>query len=110
MRWFVALCAASSAIPAFAADPVKPTAAQLEFFETKVRPLLADHCYSCHGEKKQSAGLRFDTIAGLKAGADDGPVLVPGDPAKSRLIKSVKREGEFPMPPKNALPAEAVAV
>jgi hypothetical protein len=110
MRWFVALCIAFSAIPAFAADPVKPTAAQLEFFETKVRPLLADHCYSCHGEKKQSAGLRFDTIAGLKAGADDGPVVAPGDPAKSRLIKSVKREGEFPMPPKNALPPEAVAV
>ncbi|MCI0701466.1 MAG: PSD1 and planctomycete cytochrome C domain-containing protein, partial [Planctomycetia bacterium] len=69
-----------------------------------------DHCYSCHGEKKQSAGMRFDTSAGLKAGADNGPVIVPGDPAKSRLVKAVKREGEFPMPPKTPLSADAVAV
>src|SRR5262245_18508624 len=111
MRWFFALCAGVCTIPVFAADPpAKPTAAQLEFFETKVRPVLADHCYSCHGAKKQSAGMRFDTPTGLKTGADDGPVIVPGDPAKSRLIKSVTREGEHPMPPKTPLPAEAVAV
>lgn len=110
MRWFLALCAISSALPAFAADPAKPTAAQIEFFETKVRPILAEQCYSCHGSKKQNAGLRLDTAAGLKAGSDAGPVFVPGDPAKSRLIKSVKREGDNPMPPKKALPAEAVGV
>ena len=111
MRWFLALCAATGALPAIAADPApKPTAAQLEFFETKVRPVLADHCYSCHGSKKQNAGLRLDTASGLKAGADSGAVVVPGDPAKSRLIKSVKRMGEFPMPPKTPLPADAVAV
>jgi|SRR5579883_2104622 len=110
MRWFFALCAISSAIPGLAADPTKPTAAQVEFFETKVRPILADQCYSCHGAKKQNAGLRLDTAAGLKAGSDAGPVIVPGEPAKSRLIKSVKREGDNPMPPKKALPADAVAV
>ncbi|MBN9121325.1 MAG: PSD1 domain-containing protein [Planctomycetes bacterium] len=111
MRWFLALCALYGCAPAFAADPAaKPTAAQIEFFEAKVRPLLAEHCYSCHGAKKQSAGLRFDTSAGLKAGADDGPVIVPGDPAKSRFVKSVKRAGDYPMPPKTPLPADAVAV
>ena len=111
MRWFLALCTAASAVPVLAADPAAtPTAAQIEFFETKVRPVLADHCYSCHGPKKQSAGLRLDTSAGLKAGADNGPVFVAGDPAKSRLIKSVKREGEYPMPPKTPLPPAAVAV
>jgi hypothetical protein len=111
MRWFLALCAGCSAVAAFAADPPsKPTAAQIEYFETKVRPVLADRCYGCHGSKKQSAGIRFDTSAGLKAGADNGPVLVPGDLAKSRLIKSVKRDGDYPMPPKAPLPAEEVAV
>jgi hypothetical protein len=111
MRWFLALGALYVCAPVFAADPVvKPSAAQIEYFETKVRPLLAEHCYSCHGAKKQSAGLRFDTSAGLRAGADDGPVLVPGDPAKSRLVKSVKREGDYPMPPKTSLPADATAV
>ncbi|VTR95916.1 planctomycete cytochrome c domain protein : Uncharacterized protein OS=Singulisphaera acidiphila (strain ATCC BAA-1392 / DSM 18658 / VKM B-2454 / MOB10) GN=Sinac_1739 PE=4 SV=1: PSCyt1: PSCyt2: PSD1 [Gemmata massiliana] len=111
MRLILALCVVSCAVPARAADPApKPTAAQLEFFETKVRPVLADHCYSCHGTKKQSAGLRLDTSAGIKTGADDGPVIVPGDPAKSRLIKSVRRENEQAMPPKAPLPADAVAV
>ena len=110
MRLFIALCAVSFALPVRAADPVKPTAAQLEFFEAKVRPVLAEHCYSCHGAKKQNAGLRLDTAAGLKAGADDGPVVVPGDPAKSRLVACVRRENELPMPPKTPLPAAAVAV
>ena len=110
MRWFTALAIALSSVPALAAEPAKPTAAQIEFFEAKVRPVLAEHCYSCHGDKKQSAGMRLDSAAGLKAGADNGAVVVPGDPAKSRLIQSVKRQGDYPMPPKNALPAEAVRV
>jgi hypothetical protein len=111
MRWLLALCAVCSACPVFAADPAtKPTADQIEFFETKVRPVLADHCYSCHGPKKQSAGIRFDTVAGIRSGADNGPVIVPGEPAKSRLIKSVKREGDYPMPPKKPLPAGTAAV
>src|SRR3954463_4979173 len=88
-----------------AADPA-PRAA--EFFENKVRPVLAEHCYSCHGPKKQSAGLRLDTAAGVKKGADDGRV-VGGDPARSRLLRSIKRQGDYPMPPKAPLPADAVA-
>ena len=68
MRWLLALASAACAVPsARAADPVKPTAAQLEYFEAKVRPVLADHCYSCHGAKKQQGGLRLDTAAGIKA-------------------------------------------
>jgi hypothetical protein len=82
----------------------------LEFFETRVRPVLAEHCYSCHGEQKQQAGLRLDTVDGLRRGTDDGPVLVPGDPTKSKLIHAVKRQGDYPMPPKQALSDEAVAV
>ncbi|HEY1187484.1 MAG TPA: PSD1 and planctomycete cytochrome C domain-containing protein [Gemmata sp.] len=112
MRWILALGAASCALlTARAADPAPtPTAAQLEHFEAKVRPVLAEHCYSCHGPKKQSAGLRLDTAAGIRTGADDGPIVVPGNPAKSRLIRSVKRENELAMPPKSALPADAIAV
>jgi mono/diheme cytochrome c family protein len=111
MRWCLALCLLPCAAPVFAADPVaKPSAAQIEFFETKVRPVLAEHCYSCHGEKKQSAGLRLDTAAGLRAGADNGPVFIAGAPDKSRLIASINRKGEYPMPPKAALAPAAVAV
>jgi hypothetical protein len=79
------------------------------FFETKVRPVLAEHCYSCHGPKKQMAGLRLDTADGMKNGGDKGPVLTPGKPEASRLIEAVKRSGEYPMPPNKPLPAEAVA-
>ena len=109
-RRFVLFLAACCPTPATAADPAaKPTPEQIEFFEKKVRPVLADHCYSCHGEKKQNAGLRLDTAAGLKAGADSGPVIAPHDPAKNRLVKAVDRSGESPMPPKKPLPPEAVA-
>src|SRR5436309_1755197 len=110
-RWLLApglvFALASAAV---AADP--PTSGspeQIEFFEKKVRPLLAEHCYSCHGPKKQSAGLRLDTAAGFKAGADNGPVVTAADPAKSRLVAAVTRQGDYPMPPKAALPEEAVA-
>jgi cytochrome c553 len=110
-RWLVLVLAALWAAPALAAEPTaKPTPAQVEYFEKKVRPILADHCYSCHGAKKQNAGLRLDTAAGMKSGADDGPVIVADDPAKSRLLQAVTRAGKFPMPPKNTLPPDAVAV
>jgi hypothetical protein len=111
MQWLMPLILVATCLPVHAADPIsKPTAEQIEFFEKKVRPLLAENCYSCHGEKKQSGGLRLDTAAAIKAGIDGVSVVVAGDPAKSRLIKAVKREGEFPMPPKTPLPSEAVAV
>ncbi|HXD89286.1 MAG TPA: PSD1 and planctomycete cytochrome C domain-containing protein, partial [Urbifossiella sp.] len=111
MRWLLALPFAFASLPVAAVDPSsKPSAAQVEFFEAKVRPVLAAKCYSCHGAKKQSAGLRLDTAAGAKAGADDGPVIQPGQPEKSRLIASVKRQGEHPMPPKEKLTADAVAI
>ena len=111
IRWLLLTAAAFAGTPVFA-DAPKPAATpeQVEFFEKKVRPILAESCYSCHGEKKQNAGIRLDTAAGLKAGADNGPVILAGDIAKSRLLKSVRREGEFPMPPKATLAPEAVAV
>jgi hypothetical protein len=111
-RWLLApglALALASVAPAADPAPPKATPEAVEFFEKKVRPLLAEHCYSCHGPKKQSAGLRLDTAAGVKAGADNGPVVTGGDPAKSRLVVAVRRQGDFPMPPKSPLPDEAVA-
>ncbi len=98
------LAVLSLAASGFAADP-----ASVEFFETKVRPVLAEHCYSCHGPKKQNAGLRLDTAEGFRKGADAGPVAVAGDPTKSRLVKAIERKGDYPMPPSKPLPAAAVA-
>ncbi len=69
-----------------------PTADQVEFFERKVRPLLADRCYECHsaGAKKIGAGLLLDSRAGIIKGGDTGPVIAPGDPEASLLIRAVR--------------------
>ncbi|MEE3373144.1 MAG: PSD1 and planctomycete cytochrome C domain-containing protein [Planctomycetota bacterium] len=73
------------------------------FFERRVRPLLARHCYSCHGEQKQEGGLRLDSAAALAKGGDRGQVVVPGEPAKSLLISAVDRRGALKMPPARSL-------
>lgn len=108
MRWWFAIPFTLASAPTLAAEPTRE---QIEFFEKKVRPILVENCVGCHGPKKQSGGLRLDTAAGLKAGADGAPVIVPGEPAKSKLIKAVNRVGDNPMPPepKTPLAPEAVA-
>ena len=83
----------------------------LEFFERKIRPLLAERCYECHSAaaKKHKGGLSLDTREGLLKGGDTGPSLLPGDPEKSRLIEAVRyRNRDLQMPPKSPLSAEQV--
>src|SRR5215471_1533902 len=70
-----------------------------QFFESKVRPILVNRCGQCHGEEKQKSGLQLTTRAGALKGGDGGPVLVPGDATRSRLIQAVRRDGELKMPP-----------
>ena len=64
---------------------------QAAFFESKVRPLLIEHCYECHGDKKQKGGLRLDSMPGWQTGGDSGPVIVPGQPDTSLLIDAILR-------------------
>ncbi len=81
----------------------KLTDDQTDFFEKKIRPVLADHCYKCHsaGAEKLKGGLLLDTRDGLLTGGDSGPALVPGKPEKSILVKAVRYEDEdLAMPPK----------
>ncbi len=65
-----------------------PTPQQIEFFETKVRPLLVESCFDCH-TADEKGGLRLDSLQGLIKGGDSGPAIVPGDPDSSLLIKAV---------------------
>ncbi|MCY2971869.1 MAG: hypothetical protein NTZ30_14515, partial [Planctomycetota bacterium] len=60
-----------------------------KFFEEKVRPLLAEHCFSCHGPDKQKGGLKLDSKAAMIKGGDIGTAIIPGDPAASLMIKAV---------------------
>jgi cytochrome c553 len=93
-----------------AADP-KPDAAQVEFFEKKVRPLLAESCFQCHGPEKQRGGLRLDSRDGLMKGGESGPAIVPGQPDKSRLVEAIGYgKDDLRMPPKGKLSDEQVAV
>ncbi len=69
-----------------------------DFFETRVRPVLADNCYACHA-RLQSGGLRVDSREALLEGGDSGPAIVPGDPDGSLLVRAVRHEiegGEMP--------------
>jgi mono/diheme cytochrome c family protein len=90
------------------ADDARPAAAQVEFFEKAVRPVLSQ-CFSCHGPQKQKAGLRLDSRAAMLAGGDSGPAVVPGKPNESLFIKAIRYHDEPRMPPKGKLTADQVA-
>src|SRR6188472_601287 len=94
---FLATLAAASA-PLLGAE--KPDEAGLKFFETKIRPLLSENCYECHGPKKQKSDLRLDNLPFILQGGKGGPAVVPGDVEGSRLILAVSYEdADLQMPP-----------
>src|SRR3954470_8882408 len=97
----LSLLALAAAVPAVAA-PVAP--ADADFFERQGRPVLSEHCWSCHGPKKQTAGLRLDSRAGLLKGGESGPAIDEKEPTKSLLLAAVRHAGELKMPPKAKLP------
>jgi mono/diheme cytochrome c family protein len=90
-----------------AADP-----SGVAFFEQKVRPVLVEHCYSCHSAeaKKLKGNLYLDSKAGWEKGGDSGePVIVPGKPEASLLIRTVQHlEADMEMPPKKPKLPDAV--
>jgi mono/diheme cytochrome c family protein len=112
IAWFSVVCAAMPS-HAVAADAVPagpaPSPEAVRFFEAKVRPVLVDNCFQCHGEKKQEDNLRLDSRAGIIAGGDQGPAVVPGKPEESLLIQAVKHSPDLSMPPKKQLPSEQIA-
>ncbi len=82
----------------------------LQFFETKIRPLLASECYECHGADKQKGGLRLDHIEHIKNGGDSGPAIVAGQPTESLLVESIHHlDPDFAMPPKKKLSDTQIA-
>ncbi len=95
------------ALPGRAADAPEG----IEFFEKKIRPLLAEHCYECHSAgQKTKGGLNLDSREGWMKGGDSGAALVPGDLDASLLIKAVRyKDKEFRMPPKRKLTDSQIA-
>ncbi len=88
----------------------QPSAEQVRFFETSIRPVLAEHCYSCHGPKKQRVDLRLDSRDAILKGGASGPAAVPGQPEKSLLLKAVRHvDAELKMPPDRKLSDRQIA-
>ena len=85
-------------------------ASQFEFFERRVRPLLAKHCFACHGSAIDTpqGDLRLDQRAGLLKGGNRGPAIVPRQPDESLLIQAVRGDS-FQMPPGGKLREREVA-
>ena len=86
------------------------TLGEIDFFEKRVRPVLAENCFACHSEQppQPMSGLRVDTRDALLQGGDRGPAVVPGKPSESRLIQAVRHEG-LVMPPNGKLADHQVA-
>jgi cytochrome c553 len=104
--WGGALFGLAETATASAAPPARSGRAAAEaFFESKVRPVLAGSCVSCHGAKKQRGDLRLDSRAALLKGGEHGPAVVPGDPDRSLLVQAVRHNHEdVKMPPNKRLP------
>ncbi len=80
-----------------------------QFFESKIRPLLVYNCFGCHGEQKQTGGLRLDSREAALKGAASGAVILPGDPDRSRLIAALNYGGAIKMPPPGKLRDSEIA-
>src|ERR1700687_5987378 len=83
MKWVPAILASlwTSASAAHGADPVD--------YLRDLKPILSQHCYSCHGAQKQKSGLRLDTVATARKGGNLGPAIVPGKSEESLLVQAV---------------------
>ena len=80
-----------------------------EFFEMRIRPLLAQNCYTCHTSSKMG-GLELDSREHVLKGGSDGPVVIPGDPDKSLLIQAVRQtHARIKMPPGRKLSDQEIA-
>lgn len=95
------------------AYPRPATPEQLAFFEKNVRPIFVNRCYNCHSDAfKEAGGLRVDVGRAIFAGGKSGPVIVPGSPENSPLIKRVKAtdpKRRMPQESSEPLPAEEIA-
>ncbi|MDA0327951.1 MAG: PSD1 and planctomycete cytochrome C domain-containing protein [Gemmatimonadetes bacterium] len=75
-----------------------------DFFETRVRPVLAAKCAECHSAERRRGGLRLNTLEAMLAGGRSGPVIIPGDPDNSLLIRVVRHQVEDLEMPQDADP------
>ena len=104
----VTVLSLASALSVGTASAQTPAAAQAsDFFENKVRPILANNCYACH-TSAEMGGLRVDSRERLLQGGTSGAAIMPGNPDKSLLIQAVRQTGDLKMPQGGKLKPEEV--
>lgn len=103
------LAAGLGASVALAEEP-KWTPEQLQFFESKVRPVLVESCQKCHGGEKVEAGVAVNSRKAFVEGGDVGPLVDFEHPEKSYLLEVTRYDGFVQMPPEGKLPDESIAV
>lgn len=83
---------------------------EIAFFENKIRPVLAEHCYECHSADADELGgnLLLDHREAMQSGGESGPVLVAGEPANSLIIQALRQDG-IEMPPSGPLPESVIS-
>jgi hypothetical protein len=74
-------------------QPRSPSTTTVDFFETRIRPVIAKNCYGCHGPDQQQSSLRVDSREALLKGGKRGPSIVPGEPERSLLVKAIRHDG-----------------
>jgi hypothetical protein len=85
---------------------------RLDFYEKKIRPVLAERCYTCHSARAEDVkgGLLLDSREAVLRGGQTGPAVVPGDPDRSPLIRAIRyADDDFRMPPRSRLTPQQVA-
>jgi hypothetical protein len=107
----LAMLALLSGRGSYAEPPTLEQTEQAEFFEKRVRPILAERCFKCHSAQSAQSNLRLDSRAGLLSGGARGPGAVPGQPDKSLLVTAISyADAKLQMPPQGKLKADEVAV
>jgi len=102
MKKFSVILLAAASLVCF--NVIAQTPAQIQFFESKIRPIFANNCYKCHSQEspKVKGGLFLDSREGVLKGGETGPAIVPGNPDQSLLIKAVRyADPDLQMPPKD---------
>ena len=74
-----------------------------DLWSQRIQPLFDVHCVKCHGPLEQKGGLALDHLEAILHGGEEGPVVMPGDPHKSRIHLYLAADSDPHMPPKKQL-------
>ena len=110
LPFIITLSGMATLLSLAAADEPEPSAEEVKFFESKIRPVLVESCYRCHStDEKIKGGLNLDSRAGIRHGGDSGPAVTPGNLNASLLWAAINwSDRDYEMPPKKKLPANVI--